>query len=255
MKTTACKLFTALITLTLTCSVFAQEKTTQAFWVHEDQVKPSMLMEYEKAAKELVDNCKKHDIKTLGWLASQTDDFRYLFVSPISSMADISYDGFKPLREKMGADAFDKMFSDMDKCYSSHGDYVLILDHDLSYMPDGMTQTPEGQDYRRFFFLHTTPGDLNDLTAAIKDVKKMYEEKGSKSHYRIYRSGFGNVGNYFMVAVASKDGISYETQGAANDKLLGPEAQEVFGKAMKYVTKMEEVSGRIRPDLTYSPSE
>ncbi len=255
MKTTASKLFSAFITLIITCSALAQEKTTQSFWVHEDQVKPAMLMEYEQAAKQLVDNCKKYDIKTLGWITSQTDDFRYLYVSPINSMADISYEGFKPLREKMGADAFDKMFADMDKCYTSHGDYVLVLDRDLSYMPGGITQTPEGQNYRRFFFLYTTPGDVGHLTEAIKNVKKMYEEKGSKSHYRIYRSGFGNMGNYFMVAVASKDAISYETQGEANDKLLGPEAKEVFGSVMKYVTKMEEVSGKMRPDLAYTPME
>ena len=36
----------------------SQEVPTM-YWVHEDHVKPSMIMEYEKSAKELVENCKK----------------------------------------------------------------------------------------------------------------------------------------------------------------------------------------------------
>ena len=82
------------------------QEAPKMFWVHEDQVKPSMMMEYEKAAKALVENCQKHNIQTLGWITTQTDDHRYLFVSPISSMADINYDGFQPLMEAMGEEAF-----------------------------------------------------------------------------------------------------------------------------------------------------
>ncbi|WP_411031898.1 hypothetical protein [Spongiimicrobium sp. 3-5] len=232
-----------------------EEKTTQSFWVHEDRVKPSMVTEYEKAAKDLVTQCQQHDIKGLNWISAATKDFRYLFISPISSMADITYDGFGPLQEKMGEEAFNKLFSDMDKCYTAHGDYVITLDSDLSYMPDGMTQTPEGKDYRRFYYLHTTPENLGPITEAIKGVKALYERKGSKSHYRIYRSGFGTIGSFFMVAVADKDGISFETHGVENDALLGEDAAGTFGEVMKYVTEMEEVTGRMRPDLAYSPKD
>ena len=42
------------------------QEAPKMYWVHEDQVKPSMVMEYEKITKELVDNCKKHNIQTLG---------------------------------------------------------------------------------------------------------------------------------------------------------------------------------------------
>lgn len=256
MKTLAKKLFVVFAAWAFTCSVFAQDKTTQAFWVHEDRVKPSMVMEYEKVSKEFTDQCKKHNIQTLAWISTQSDDFRYLFVSPIDSLSDITKanKGFGTLREKMGEDAFDKLFDDMDDCYDSHGDYVLVLDKSLSYMPDGITQTPEGQDYRRFIYLHTTPSGMSGMKEGMQAVKKMFEEKGSKTHYRIYRSAFGNMGSFYMVAIAAKDGVTYEQMSVENEKLLGPEAQAVFGKVMKHVTKMEEVSGRMRPDLAYSPN-
>lgn len=232
-----------------------EESKSQAYWVHEDQVKPDMVQEYEKIAKDLTAQCKKHNIQGLSWISTSTRDFRYLFISPINSMADINYDGFGPLKEKMGEEAFNKLFADMDKCYTAHGDYVLRLDKELSYMPDGITQTPEGQDYRRFYYMHTSPEHLGAMTKAIKGVKELYEKKASKMHYRIYRSGFGTMGNYFLVALADTDGISFETRGAENDTLLGEEAAAVFGEVMKYVTEMKEVTGRMRPDLAYIPEK
>lgn len=36
---------------------------------------------------------------------------------------------------------------------------------------------------------------------------------------------------------------------AENDKLLGEEAGKVFGEMMKNISKMEEISGSIRPEL------
>jgi len=231
------------------------QEAPQMFWVHEDRVKPSMAMEYEKAAKQLVDNCKKHNIQTLGWIATATSDFRYLFVSPISSMADINYDGFKPLQEAMGDEAFGKMFSDMDKCYDSHGDYILMLNNDLTYMPEGMTQTPEGKDYRRFYYIRTTPEKNGMLKEKMKAIRDFYAEKNSKVHYRVYQSGFGTMGNYYLVAIAAEDGVAYETMGEENDAILGEERHELFGEMMNYVTSIDEVSGEMRHDLAYMPQK
>lgn len=231
------------------------ENTSQRYWIHEDRVKPSMVGEYEKITKELVAKCKEHNIQGLNWITTSTMDFRYLYVSPISSMADINYDGFDPLQEKMGEEAFSKLFSDMDKCYSKHGDYVIVLDKELTYMPDGITQTPEGLDYRKFYYLHTTPENYSNLKEKMKAIKDLYQNKGSKSHYRVYTSGFGNMGSYLMVAIAAKDAVSFETQGVVNDELLGEDAKPVFADIMKYVTKMEAVNGSMRPDLAYIPAQ
>ncbi|MGI9546294.1 MAG: hypothetical protein ACR2MM_03590 [Flavobacteriaceae bacterium] len=235
-------------------SIIGQD-APKMYWVHEDQVKPSMIMEYEKSAKQLVENCQKHNIQTLGWITTATNDHRYLYVSPISSMADINYDGFDPLVEAMGEEAFGQMFSDMDKCYTSHGDYIIVLNEELTYMPEGFTQTPEGEDYRRFYYINTTPEHNGMLKEKMKAIKEFYASKSSKVHYRVYQSGFGTMGNYYMVAVASKDGISFETMGEENRSLLGDERHQVFSDMMKYVTSIEEVTGMMRRDLAYSPKQ
>jgi hypothetical protein len=246
-----------LLTIVL-ISLFSGQALAQApqmFLVHEDRVKPSKVMEYEQLAKQLVEGAREHNMEVPGWITVSMDDMRYMYVSPLSSMSEMDKDPWSPFREKMGPDSFDQMMSSMDQCYDSHGDYILLLHPDLSYMPDGMTQTPEGQDYRGFYYVKTTPSQLPALIESMKKIKDMFASKNSKSYYRVYSSGFGNMETYLMVAVAAQDEISYAQEGKENNELLGQEGYEVFGKMMNHITSMEEVRGRMRPDLAYSPGK
>ncbi|HMU45927.1 MAG TPA: hypothetical protein PKC72_06130 [Chitinophagaceae bacterium] len=219
------------------------------YGVHEDVVYPYMANEYEKIAKELVDNINKYKVQELKWITTNTNDFRYLYVYPLENMADLDKNNWKKLSEKMGEGKLGELFDKMDKCYSEHFDYTLRLDKDLTYMPGGITQTPQGQNYRRFYYIYFTPEQENKLVESLKAVKKMYQDKGSKEEYRIYRSGFGAHGDFFLVAIAAKDALSYETASSENDKLFGNDAQKVFGEMMKHVSEFKEKSGRMRPDM------
>lgn len=247
------KLWILAIILAAPLTAIGQEAPTM-YWVHEHRVKPSMLMEYETAVKSIVDHCRKHNIQQMSWITSATDDHRYLYVSPINSMSDINYDGFETLEQAMGNEAFGQMFAEMNKCTDMQGDYVLHLNQELTYMPDGFTQTPEGENYRRFYYVRTTPEHNAMLYEKMKAVKEFFAQKGSKMQYRVYQSGFGTMGDYYLVAVAAKDGITFETMGEENDAILGEERREVFGAMMKFVSSMEEVTGMMRQDLAYSPN-
>lgn len=256
MKTLQIKLLIAICVLMLSTIAFAQNNDKfQAYVVHEDQVKPSKVMEYEKAAKALVDKMKEHKITSTSWLTSTTDDFRYLYVTPLKNMAELDNNAFAPLVEKMGQEAFRDLMSAFNPCYDRHGDYVIFMDKELTYMPKGITQTPEGQNYRKFFYIYVSPKNNSKMRDAMMDVKKMFKEKNSTSYYRVYRSGFGNMDNYYMVAIAAKDPVAMEQQGAANDKLLGDEAAAVFGKVLGLALRFEEYTGSVRPELGYMPSK
>ena len=232
----------------------AQTDNRQTYHIHEDKVLPSMVREYETVAKELTDNVKKYNIPGIKWILTQTNDLRYLYVSPISKMAELDDDTFwDSLRGKMGAEKFTDLFNRMNKCYDVHTDYIITLDKDLSYMPGGIDLTPAGQDYRRFFYVYSTPENMTKLTEALKNVKTLFQQKGSKMEYRIYRSGFGTSESFYMVAIAAKDGADFEAMDTANNKLLGADGEKIFGDMMKYVTRFEEVTARMRPELAYSP--
>lgn len=223
------------------------------YWVHEDHVKPSMVNEYEKISKELVSQLKNYDVQDESWISAQTEDFRYLFIGKMDKMADLDRQMFATLAERMGAEEMGNLFQKMDKTYSKHLNYIIHLDKELSYMPDGLTQTPEGKDFRKFYYLHVNPMKIGDLSKSMKKIKDLYASKGSANHYRVYRSGFGAPNDFFMVAIADKDPLSYEQSALANRSLLGEESKPIMDEIMKHVDRMEVISGVMRPDLAYIP--
>ena len=236
--------------------IFAQSPDkNQSYWVHEDRVKLSMISEYEAINKELVDNLKKHNIQDEAWLAANTRDGRYLFLGQLKNMADLDRQFFSSLSEKMGQDAVSDLFNRMDKCYNKHLNYVITLDNELSYMPNGMTQTPEGEDFRKFMYLHYSPANSSVIKEKMKAVKDLFSSKGSKMHYRVYKSGFGTPGDFYMVAVAAKDAVDYANKAAANEKLIGEEGAKVRISLISNLSKYEEVLGQMRHDLAYIPKK
>ena len=254
MKTRKLTVLCTLLFIAVMGSLMAQNENSKAYWVHEDVVKPSMIGQYESICKELTDNMKKYNIQEFNVIVSNTSDNRYLWVSPISGMADIEKPLFKTLSEKMGAEKMDDLFNRMDKCYDIEQNYVIHLDKELSYMPSGITQTPEGQEYRKFHYFHYTPGNRAVVKEKVKAIKDLFESKGSKLEYRTYRSGFGTRGAFYMVAIAAKGAADYAEKIAANNELLGEEWQNTYTDFISSLEKYEAFEGGMRPDMGYAPN-
>ncbi len=255
MRTIKSKLFLVLMSMAITSAIYAQDEKSQAFWVHEDVVKPSMVAAYETICKELTSNMKKHNIQEMNVIVTNTNDNRYLWVNPIENMAQIDNPVFATLSEKMGPEAMGALFDRMDKCYDIEQNYIIHLDKELSYMPSGITQTPEGQDYRKFHYFHYTPGNSAAVKKKVQAIKNLFETKKSKLDYRVYRSGFGTRGAFYMVAIAAKDAVDYATKIAGNNELMGEEWQNTYSDFIGSLEKYESFEGRMRPDMAYSPSK
>ena len=253
MRTQKLKFLIAVLLIVPLGLIQAQNSNSQAYWVHEDVVKPNMVGEYESVVKELVANMKKHNIQEVNMIVSNLVGARYLYVGPIENMAELDKHSFATLSDKMGADAMGKLFERMDKCYDIEQNYVIHLDKDLSYMPTGITQTPEGQDYRKFHYLHFAPGDRAMIKDKMKAIKDMFAQKGSKEYYRVYKSGFGIRGEFYMVAIAAKDAIHYATQSKENETLLGEDGNKTMGDLFSNLLKYEVFEGNMRSELGYSP--
>jgi hypothetical protein len=157
-----------------------------------------------------------------------------------------------PLAEKMGEENFRAIFSRFDKCYDTHRNYMVHLINDMSYMPNGLTTNTEGEDYRKWHFFHVTPQNVANLRNKMKEIQSLYETKGAKQYFRIYRNGFGSTGDYYLVVISAKDAQSYAKTSEETDKLLGEEGEKLFNDLMQYVHKYESKTGRMRPDLAYT---
>ncbi|WP_117880315.1 hypothetical protein [Aureibaculum luteum] len=224
----------------------------QSYWVHEDQVKPSKQAEYEKITKEFIEACKKHDLKGADWATARIDDGTYLSIAPIENMGDFDKNPLAPLSEKMGEEKFRDLFKRFDECYDKHGDRVVVLNPELSYMPNGLTTNTEGQNYRKWHSLHVTPSNIQKLKAKIIEIKALYAKKGAKEYFRIYYTGFGTMGDYYLVTISAKDEKSYIELSDETETLLGEEGKKLMGEMFLLLDKYETKSGWMRPDLGYT---
>ncbi len=232
-----------------------EEKSYQAFWVHEDRVKPGMRGTYEEITKDLVAACKEHNIQETQWITLRMNDNTYLYVTPINSMADLDKNGFATLSEKMGADNMNALFARYNETYNKHGDYVIYLNKDLSYMPGGISQTIEGEDYRIMYYNYVTPENDKAFADTMKKIKASFEKHNSKMNYRVYKSGFGTMGTFYMVAVASEGEAQGAQLGDENWELMKDDFGPLLTELNKHTSKMEERRGWMRPDLAYSPAK
>ena len=222
--------------------------------IHEDVVKPSHVVEYESVIGELLAMVKKHNLQDVKWITSVTNDSRYMFISSMENYAELDKPNFvSALIEKEGKEKIYDLFDRMDKCYDTELDYIIRLNEELTYMPEGITQTPEGEDFRDFHFLYVAPGNRSIVKDKMKAIKALYESKGSKTYYRVYNSGFGTGGEYYMVAIAAKDGEHMAKKGKENKELLGEEGDKAMWGMYSNVLRYEKVEAEMRPDLGYTP--
>ena len=73
--------------------------------------------------------------------------------------------------------------------------------------------------------------------------------------YRIYQSGFGNVGNSFVAVISAKDAMDYDRMSSENDKVLGEEGQKLFDEMFEYVDAYKVIRGSMRPVLAYQGAQ
>ena len=232
------------------------DNTNLMFRVHEDQVKLSMVSEYESIVKEIIGLMKKHEIPNTHWITLASNDSKYSFVSKINGMADLDKKSFvSDLVEKAGKETVSALFDRLDKCYDIEKNYIIRLDNDLTYMPEGFDQTPEGLNYRRNHMLYVSPGNRDAVYKSMKEVKAVFERINSKEYYRVYRSGFGADGEYYMVAIAYKDPVDQAQKSKANNALMNDDDKKVFDNLFKNLLKYDAIEGWIREDLAYSPKK
>ena len=229
----------------------AQGENYQAYLVHEDRVKPGMVDEYEQVAKDLVAACTEHNIQDLNWMTVSQADHTYLYLTPMDKFAELDANSFSGLSEKMGEDKMNALFDRFNPCYDEHGDYVVYLQKDLSYQPSGINTNPEGKYYRKFLYDYVTPSNQKAYIEGLKKIKELFVKKNSKLNYRIYSTGFGIMGKYYLIVFEGEDPVKFETLAAENWEDIGEDLMPLVKKTQANVFRTEEKTGWMRSDLSY----
>ncbi len=253
------EIFKNALLITLILSGFlalAQDGSNQqAYLVHEDRVKPGMVEEYEQVSKDLIAACKENNIQELNWMTVSQDDHTYLYITPMEKFAELDVNNFSFLADKMGKDKMSAIFDRFNPCYDEHGDYVIYLHKDLSYQPEGINPNPEGKYYRKFMYDYVTPSDEKGYVEALNEIKELFVKKNSKMNYRIYSTGFGIMGKYYLIVIEGEDPVKFETLAAENWEGMGEDMMPLVKKIRARVLRSDEKTGWMRADLSYLPKK
>ncbi|MFV8226091.1 hypothetical protein [Christiangramia aquimixticola] len=235
----------------LSTMAWAQSDRYQMYVVHEDRVKADMLEKHKQLDKDILKAAKDHKMKDMSWLTFVGENNRFMYLTPIKNIADLDKNPFEELKNSMGEEAYGKLFESYGETFTEHGDYVIRLDKELSYMPEGITQAPESQNYRELVYYHIPPGKWEKAEELAMAVKELYTSKDAKLYYRVYKSGFGTMGSYFLVAVAAENPEALEKLRTETQQLIGEEGKSIFDKIEKTISKKETVKGHVSPELSY----
>lgn len=246
---------TLLIAALILTANYAMQAQNQMFSIHADYVKPSMESEYIEITKAFVAECKKHNLQNADWTQLRLDNGTYISFEPIANMAALDVNTFAPLVEKMGKEKFSALFDRYAKCYDKHGSYIITRIENLTYMPEGALAAQEGQNYRKYHYLYVTPSTSKMIAEKMKAIKELYTKKGSKEYYRVYHSGFGTMGEFFLVVISAKDELSYAKQSNENDALIGEEGKKLLDDLFQNITRYDPITGYIRPELGYTATK
>lgn len=231
----------------------SQENQNQAYWIHEDRVKPGYIEEYENHSKNLVKMAKDNDFQEMGWSVAQMDDGTFLSVTPVDDFAHLQGLSFASLQEKVGEDNFSDFMNGFNKYYDEHGDYIVVLDRSLSYLP-AEQQDLTGKDFRKWHFMQVPADKVSEMRQKLIELKDVHAKNNSKMHYSLYRTGFGQMGNHFVAVIPATNAEEYARLSAENGEILGDEGKKKFQEMLDLVSDYRNISGRMRPDLAYMPT-
>lgn len=245
--------FFLLLTMLAPLLCAAQTPSKQMMVIHEDQVLPSKVMEYEQAAMGLKKVLDEQGSESISYMAVALNDFRYLYVSPIESYADLDADPFADLTEKVGKEAMAKVWDAFDGCYNTHWDYIVTLNNELSHDPEGISMDEKA--FRNFTYYYVHPNMESEAWEVAKAWKALYEKKGVKTGYRLYTGGMGLHSPLFLTVRQAKDEADFRATIDAEFKALGEEGQALNKRTLDLCQRIVEVNGQMRADLSYMPSK
>ncbi|MDR8393705.1 hypothetical protein NC796_21305 [Aliifodinibius sp. S!AR15-10] len=259
MKTANLALSVLLCLFTIvSATVQAQEKPMgQLYAIHEDVVYPSKVQHYEETAKNLANLFREHQIGSMSYTTANTMDFTYIYITPLKSLADVEKMdmAFAELQDKIGDEAFEEAMGAFSDCYDSHRNYMVRMRSDLSYKPEYGNNPNDGMNYRSWEFYHVYPGKEAQMEEMAMKWKNLYTKHNIAEGYRIYLGDMGTEMPLLIVVQSAKNAVDHATKSEKIMKTLGEEGESLWYETMAMVRKIEQKTGMIRPDLSYTSGQ
>ena len=219
-------------------------------------VKPSMVMQYEAATKEMCALLTKHkaDSSEVNFFTLSGPELGYVYVIPLAdgfSSMDAVHERWMKAVQSIGAENWQAIQAKADACVNSSSVIHSVYREDLSYVPETPAVKQEDVGYAHYEFLYIIPGKEQEFAAIAKEWKELYEKNGIKRSWVIYEQVTGDdLPLYLMAEVAESEADYYATTAKIRER-LGEAGVELGMRSTALIRRIESMSGRPRPELSY----
>jgi hypothetical protein len=241
-----CLVFGLLAAITLA----QEEPQVQRYLVYECFSSAENIEAFEAAMLKEVALFSKFDLP-VGWTAYSTADHRYFFLFPIEDSGSIDKinAAFAVAAEKAGEE-----YKEMQEAFLGTYDHIstsIIAFHpELSYVPEDPRVPPEEAGFFYWNFFYVKPGLEGKFQELAKKFAKLCEGRNVADAYNFIVSEFGRDLPVMLATSWSREEADFEPNNEKMWEALGEEGQALWLQGQELCRKVEETSGRIRPELS-----
>jgi hypothetical protein len=233
-----------------------EKQKSQAYFLLDVMVKPSMLAAYEAAAKEMVLLNSQYNA-SYAWYGFRGDDFHYYFFMPVKDFVDLDnmFKADTELERKIGEEKMEEIEELFLGTYEYVHTYMIYTRPDLSFTPENPRLKPEEAIYRKWVPYSVLPDKEKEFQEILKKFIPLAQSKNVTEGYEISVGAMGMDAPQYIVQFSGKSAADQEAHYAKTIGLLGEEAVTLLNKMFACTRKVEIKTAWFRPDLSYIPNK
>lgn len=237
-------------------AVFAQlsDDNWNYLLIREDAVMPSMTLDYEASLADLTLFLEENKVKKVNYLTALQDNYNYTHITSLKSLNEIGSGLESFIRGDDESAEFELIWSDFTETIEAYRYYVVKYLPELSHVPDGKVWLEEAP-YRRWNYYYFEPGREQDVNEILMAWKNLYERKGVKNGYRVFKGVIGLEQPVILFTTWAEDPLDYQQNLQETIKLLGEEGSVLWMAMLDLVRDVETVEGWYLPQFSYLPEK
>ncbi|HVR44373.1 MAG TPA: hypothetical protein VMS56_13125 [Thermoanaerobaculia bacterium] len=251
------RLPSSLALIVLVALPLAAQEMPQFEWsaIYEEDVKPSMLAEYEAGTKKMIKdfNDKKLVSPYLYWDAYARDDSSYIFVIPLADPGDLGKmnAAWMGAMGSMGEAWMKEMMSNATKITNSYASILVARRPDLSYMPENPRLTPAEAKYVHHDYYYLIPGKEMEAEQLARDWAAALKKANFRSGFTVFQAMMGDDLPAWAVSTTAKDAVDWASINQSIPAALGADQAKALNDRLRnLIRKHERGVLTHRPDLS-----
>ena len=176
--------------------------------IREDKVYPSMTDDYEMTLMDIKEYVAEKKVKGINYFTHMQDDYVFARVMPIHQLKDLKDGIHEYVEKKINDPEFTLMMDYLNEAIASYRYYIVQYKKDLSYIPDG-DDWAEGSPYRKWSYYYFQPGTEDEVEAVLAAYKQLYEQKGVKMGFRVFKGFLGIEQPVYQLNTWAEDPLDY----------------------------------------------